>query len=69
MEPPLFRDDSIIRDSMQNKFDDQTQRLFDTLPKLIQETIMMSNVEIHNKSDLEKIAKNISKSSSQTTTE
>lgn len=37
-------------------FDKETQAYFDTLPKIVQQTVIMSDVKINNVSELKAIA-------------
>lgn len=49
----------VMRMVDQSKFDSETLEYFETLPRFVKESIMQSGVEIQNKEDLERCAKNI----------
>lgn len=46
------------------KLDSEAQRYFQTLPKNIQESILMSDVNVTNKQDLERIYNNLTHTNS-----
>lgn len=48
------------------KFDKETQAYFDSLPKIVQQTVVMSDVKINNINDLKAIAEGFTEKTDET---